>query len=44
MGGGPIHCLEGLEEGLLFGPVKSVGYKETGGPPDPSWLERGSWV
>lgn len=40
MGGGPIHFLEGLEEGLLFGLAGSVSYKETDEPPDPSWLER----
>lgn len=38
-GGCPIHRLEGLEEGLLFGSVESVSYKETNGPPDPLRLE-----
>lgn len=38
MGGGPSHFLEGLEQGLLFGPAGSVSYKET----PRGW--RGSWV
>lgn len=36
VGGSLLHCLEGLEEGLPFGPVGSVSYKEADGLPEPS--------